>query len=596
MTRAARKAKKMRDDLDRPVACDITTLYGSDAIGRMLRHLDVPFVALNPGSSFRGLHDSLVNDLGNRDPQMLLCLHEEHAVAIAHGWAKVTGSPLAVVLHANVGLMHAAMALYNAWCDRVPMLVYGATGPVDADKRRPWIDWLHTSRDQAAIVRPYVKWDDQPASLAASLASMQRAATITMTAPKAPTYVCFDVSVQEQKIDEMPPLPDAAKHPVPQFPEVSEAEATRILAMLREADQPVFLMGRVSRDRADWDRRVALAEAFGARVVTDIKTPASFPTKHPLHAGAPSYFLCPEASKVMAEADLLVFFDWVDPAGTMKQAGVEPAASRVVNVTLEPLLQNGWSLDHQAQPQSDFSLLADPDSLIAALCGVAGIARQGKESLPTLAAAFDTSIHTGPITIDALADHLQARLVGREVTLMRLTLSWNGDKCDFRGPLDYLGYDGGAGIGSGPGMAVGSALALRGAGRLPVAVLGDGDFLMGATAIWTAVHHSIPMLIVVANNRSYFNDEVHQERVARMRGRPIENKHVGQAITGPDVDIAAMARAQGATAFGPVDGHAALDDALSQALDRVAAGDTVVVDVRIAQGYSAAMTEGMTQE
>jgi len=586
----------MHDDLDRPVACDVTTLYGSDAIGRMLRHLNVPFVALNPGSSFRGLHDSLVNDLGNRNPQMLLCLHEEHAVAIAHGWAKVTGTPLAVILHANVGLMHAAMALYNAWCDRVPMLVYGATGPVDADKRRPWIDWLHTSRDQAAIVRPYVKWDDQPASLAASLASMQRAATITQTAPKAPTYVCFDVSVQEQEIDAIPALPDAAKHPVPQLPQVAEADATRILALLREADRPVFLVGRVSRDSDDWDRRVDLAEAFGARVLTDIKTAAAFPTKHPLHAGSPSYFLSAEASKVIVEADLLVFFDWVDPAGTMKQAGVDAASSKVVNVTLEPLLQNGWSLDHQAQPQSDFSLLADPDAVIAALCKVAKISGQEKTSLPAPAAAFDPAAQTGPVTIDALADHLSARLVGYNATLMRLTLSWNGDKCDFRTPLDYLGYDGGAGIGSGPGMAVGSALALQGSGRLPVAVLGDGDFLMGATAIWTAVHHSVPMLIVVANNRSYFNDEVHQERVARMRGRPVVNKHVGQAITGPDIDIAAMARAQGATAFGPVEGHAALDDVLSQALDRVTAGGTVVVDVRIAQGYSAAMTEGMTQE
>lgn len=596
MSRATGKATRMRDDLDRPVTCNVTKLYGSDAIGRMLRHLEVPFVALNPGSSFRGLHDSLVNDLGNRDPQMLLCLHEEHAVAIAHGWAKVTGTPLAVILHANVGLMHAAMALYNAWCDRVPMLVYGATGPVDADKRRPWIDWLHTSRDQAAIVRPYVKWDDQPASLAASLASMQRAATITQTAPKAPTYVCFDVSVQEQEIDALPALPDAAKHPVPQLPQVAAADADRVLGMLRDAERPVFLMGRVSRDGADWDRRVALAEAFGARVVTDIKTAAAFPTKHPLHAGAPSYFLSSDASKVIAGADLLVSFDWVDPAGTMRQAGVHTAATKIVNVTLEPLLQNGWSLDHQAQPQSDMSLLADPDAVIAALCKAAGIAGQGETVLPAPAAAFDAAAHTGPVTIDTLADHLGARLAGLDATLMRLTLSWNGDKCDFRGPLDYLGYDGGAGIGSGPGMAVGSALALQGADRLPVAVLGDGDFLMGATAIWTAVHHSVPMLIVVANNRSYFNDEVHQERVARMRDRPVENKHVGQAITGPDIDIAAMARAQGATAFGPVEGHKALDDLLSQALDRVAVGDTVVVDVRIAQGYSAAMTEGMTQE
>ena len=133
------------------------------------------YVALNPGSSFRGLHDSLVNHLGNEDPQMLLCLHEEHAVAIAHGYAKVTGEPLAVILHSNVGLMHGTMAIFNAWCDRVPVLIYGATGPVDAALRRPWIDWLHTCRDQASMIRNYVKWDDQPGSMEAALESMLRA-------------------------------------------------------------------------------------------------------------------------------------------------------------------------------------------------------------------------------------------------------------------------------------------------------------------------------------------------------------------------------------------------------------------------------------
>ena len=138
--------------------------YGSDCVAEVIRALGIPFVALNPGASFRGLHDSLVNHLGNRDPQMLLCLHEEHAVAIAHGWAKVTGRPMAVALHSNVGLMHGTMAIYNAWCDRVPMLVIGATGPVDAAKRRPWIDWIHTARDQGALVRNFTKWDDQPAS------------------------------------------------------------------------------------------------------------------------------------------------------------------------------------------------------------------------------------------------------------------------------------------------------------------------------------------------------------------------------------------------------------------------------------------------
>jgi thiamine pyrophosphate-dependent acetolactate synthase large subunit-like protein len=137
--------------------------FGSDVVAETLRSLDIPYIALTPGASFRGLHDSLVNHLGNERPQMLLCLHEEHAVALAQGWAKVTGKPLAVAVHANVGLFHATMAIFNAWCDRMPVLILGATGPVDAVRRRPWIDWIHTARDQGAIVRPYVKWDDQPA-------------------------------------------------------------------------------------------------------------------------------------------------------------------------------------------------------------------------------------------------------------------------------------------------------------------------------------------------------------------------------------------------------------------------------------------------
>ncbi len=585
----------MRDEIDRPLPHEVTDFFGSDAIAEMMRSLDTPYVALNPGSSFRGLHDSLVNHLGNRDPQMLLCLHEEHAVAIAHGWAKVTEKPLSVILHANVGLMHAAMALYNAWCDRVPMMVYGATGPVDAAKRRPWIDWLHTSRDQAAIVRPYVKWDDQPASLQASLSAMMRAARITATPPMAPTYVCFDVTVQEEKLAEMPALPRPDHYPAPRLPGLSETDIAEVQRRLDTAKAPVFLMGRVSRDPEAWDRRVALAERYKARVVTDIKTAAAFPTRHALHVGAPGYFLSDAAGAAIAEADLVVSFDFVDPAGTLSQAGLAPGAARIIHVTPEPLMQNGWALDHQAMAASDLTLLTTPDALIEKLCDRAGI---GAPAAAPEAPARTGPAPTGPMSIDVLADVLARATAEETVSLLRLTLSWDGSNCDFRGPLDYLGYDGGAGIGSGPGMAVGSALALRDAGsdRLPLAVLGDGDFLMGATALWTATHHKVPLLIVVANNRSYFNDEVHQERVARVRGRPVENKHVGQAIDAPDIDIAAMARAQGATAFGPVTDAEAAAEVLAQAIAATRAGETVVIDMRIGRGYSDAMAEGMTQE
>src|SRR5215475_3051775 len=172
-------------------------VWGSDAIAAVLRAIDIPYLALNPGASYRGLHDSLVNHLGNTRPQMLLCLHEESAVAIAHGYAKVTGRAMAVAVHSNVGLLHATMAIFNAWCDRMPVLVLGATGPVDATRRRPWIDWIHTAADQGAVVRHYTQWDDQPASAGAARESLLRGVWLANSAPQAPVYVNLDAEMQE---------------------------------------------------------------------------------------------------------------------------------------------------------------------------------------------------------------------------------------------------------------------------------------------------------------------------------------------------------------------------------------------------------------
>src|SRR5512142_1256589 len=197
---------------ERPVpVAEQKELWGSDAIAAMLRALDIPYLALNPGASYRGLHDSIVNYLGNERPQMLLCLHEESAVAIAHGYAKVTGKAMAAAVHSNVGLMHATMAFFNAWCDRMPMIVLGATGPVDASKRRPWIDWIHTARDQGALVRDFTKWDDQPASIPAAQEALVRAAQLATTAPRGPVYVCLDVGLQESRLEALPAVPDVAR-------------------------------------------------------------------------------------------------------------------------------------------------------------------------------------------------------------------------------------------------------------------------------------------------------------------------------------------------------------------------------------------------
>jgi thiamine pyrophosphate-dependent acetolactate synthase large subunit-like protein len=571
--------------------------YGSDVVAETLRALALPYIALVPGASFRGLHDSLVNYLGNRDPQMLLCLHEEHAVAIAHGYAKVTGQPMAVALHSNVGLFHATMAIFNSWCDRMPVLILGATGPVDAVKRRPWIDWIHTARDQGAIVRPYVKWDDQPASPEAAREALLRAMWHTRTAPQGPVYVNLDAEMQEAPLAAPLPPIAAARY----TPSVASAPAVEVVreaaAILRRAKHPMFLIGRVSRDPAAWDARVALAEALNATVLTDLKVGAAFPTDHPLHANAAGILLRPEAAEAIAKADVILSLDWVDLAGTLKTACNGESSAKIIQVSLDHLLHGGWSMDYQGLPPVDLFIAAEPDvavpMLFEALAPTGSNRRKGFVARKHGFSA--TPGENGRISTDDVAVALGAVVGERPTSFSHLPLSWNGASWPFRHPLDFLGSDGGGGIGAGPGIAVGAALALRGSGRLPVAVCGDGDFLMGATAIWTAVHYRIPLLIIVANNRSYYNDEVHQERVARMRDRPVENKWIGQRIADPDLDLAAIGRAQGAQGWGPIEKLDALGTALEQAVRAVDDGAVAVVDVRVQGGYTPALTAALTQ-
>ena len=574
--------------IEQPVALPGgNALFGSDVVADTLRALDIPFIALNPGSSYRGLHDSLVNHLGNRAPQMLLCLHEEHAVAIAHGYAKVTGRPMAAAVHANVGLMHATMAIFNAWCDRVPVIVLGATGPIDAPKRRPWIDWIHTARDQGALVRSYTKWDDQPASPEAAREALLRAAWLATVPPCGPVYINLDVGMQEAPLaDQLPPL-DAARCVPAVTPALPDpALVAQAAALLRSARRPLILFGRCSRRQDDWANRVALAEALNAQVLTDMKLAAAFPTDHPLHVAPPTTFAGAEATKALAAADVVLSLGWVDLAGTLRGAG---ATAKTICASLDHQVHNGWSMDHQGQPQVDLFLPADTDATVAALRAALPPAVEPRAAKPWPEVTFPP----GPISVPQMAQALRKALGRRRASLLHVSLSWNAAAWPFREPLDYIGGDGGAGIGAGPGVAVGAALALRGSGRLPVAVCGDGDFLMGVTALWTAVHYGIPLLVVVANNRSFFNDELHQERVARARNRPVENRWIGQRIGDPEIDLARMAEAQGAKGLGPVHDAGDLADVFARAIAAVEGGAVAVVDVRVAPGYSPAATAAL---
>jgi len=596
MTAAPKETRRNEPEgIERPLPSDEPAnaggVWGSDAVADLLRALEIPYVALNPGASYRGLHDSLVNRLGNERPQMLLSLHEESAVAIAHGWAKVSGTPMAAIVHSNVGLMHATMAIFNAWCDRAPLLLLGATGPVDAAKRRPWIDWIHTAKDQGALIRHYTKWDDQPASVAAAQESILRAWKIIQTAPRGPAYVCLDAGLQESKLDAAPPLPDVTRFRPTASAAPDAQQAQEAAKRLHAAHRPVILMGRMSRGEQAWAERVKLAEALGAVVLTDLKQAGSFPSDHPLLGAAPATFPGVEAAALLRESDCVLALDWVDLAGTLKGAWRgENVKSFVIHATLDAHLHNGWSMDHQGLAPVDLTLASEPDPAVAALlAALPGLGPRKHPAWPGRKPAEPRSLPavegTGTITVPHLAAALRAAVKGRKSSLLRHSLSWAGHFWPVHHPLDFLGSDGGGGVGSGPGTSIGSALALKDSGRLPVAVLGDGDFLMGVTALWTAVHYRIPLLILIANNRSFYNDEVHQERMAKERNRPVANKWIGQHITHPDIDLAAMAEAQGAQGFGPVRDLADLPEAVRLAIAAVDAGGVAVVDVRVEPGY-----------
>jgi thiamine pyrophosphate-dependent acetolactate synthase large subunit-like protein len=565
---------------------NIPMRWASDAIAALLRNLDIPFLTLNPGASFRGLLDSLVNYLGNRDPQILLSLHEASAVAIAHGYAKVTGKPMGVVLHSNVGLMNATMTIFNAWCDRTPMIIIGATGPVDATKRRPWIDWIHTAQDQGALVRDYTKWDDQPASVTAALESLLRAKQLSCTEPPGPVYVCLDAALQERELKGKVSIPDPSRFkPAP--PQDPSPEIVRRAAeLLSSAKNPLILPGRVSRKQAHWDMRVKLAETLGAGVLTDIKVGAAFPSKHPLHKAGPCpVHLTEKAVKIIRESDVILSLDWVDLGGTLKKAWPdEKVSAKVIHASVDCYIHRGWSKDYQALPPVDLPILSQPDIVVSRLLDIIeapGMGGRKMEKINDEAEDFQVSHQSdGPsISVHDMASALKRAQGERQLSLLRLPRRWPEEACDFQGPLDYLGKGEGGAVGSGPGLAVGAALALRGSGRIPVAILGDGDYLMGVTALWTAVRYGIPLLIIVANNRSFGNTMAHQERVAKERNRPVENKWIGNIINEPPVDLSAMARAQGFEAEGPIEDSADLAPALTRAFEAIEKGGCYLIDV-----------------
>jgi thiamine pyrophosphate-dependent acetolactate synthase large subunit-like protein len=491
---------------------------------------------------------------------------------------------MAVALHGNVGLMHASMAIFNAYCDRVPMLLLGANGPVDALERRPWIDWIHTAADLGALIRNYCKWDDEPGSARAAIESLIRADAVTRSYPSAPCFVCLDSAIQEVRLAEPVQLPPLERYRPPEAPAPSAEVARHVLDLLRNAHRPLVLVGRVGRDSAAWDARVRLVETLGLCAVSGLNTAAAFPSAHRLHPAAPGVPLTAAGLELLRRADVVLSLDWIDLAGTLDLAFGTDIPATIVSCSGDAALHNGWSKDSFALPLADLAVNAHPDALVAALLAKMSDApaqeRSGWPGNLSARRASPAERSSDELVLADIAVALRRAVAGRAICWTYLPQGWPSDAVEIADPLDYLGMDGGGGLGSGPGLAVGAALALAGSGRLPVAVLGDGDFLMGGSALWTATHHRLPLLVVVANNRSYFNDEAHQEWMARTRGRPTENRSVGEHIRNPDPDLSGFAQSLGARGHGPIRKQSELANALSRAVADVVAGEVAVVDIR----------------
>ena len=574
--------------------------WGSDVIVETLRGLGIEYVALNPGATFRGVHDSLVNYLGNERPSMILCNHEEIAVAIAHGYGRAAGKPMAAFVHDIVGLLHASMAMFNAYMGREGVLVLGATGPVDANHRRPWIDWIHTANVQGNAVRDIVKWDDQPASVAASVESLIRAYHLVTTEPKGPVYVCFDADVQEQKLAEPFEMPDFSQFPSPTKFQADSTALDQVTDLLINANEPVVIADFLGRSEEAVEGLIRLAESLAIPVITGGDL-FNFPTRHPLYATEAK-------NDVLAAADVVVALDVYDLqqpltrqdwAARTNEDILRPDA-KLIDISLRQLLVKSWADDHGSLYPTALSVAADTALAVPALADRVQERIDSEEISASHIEQRRTRLATNQA--DTLSRNQEtARNGSSERPLHLATIAselwdvvkdddWvigNGDfrgwvqrLWDFQHPYQDQSARGGGGLGQGLGHAIGVALANRDKGRLTINIQSDGDLLFTPSALWTAVHHRIPLLIVMYNNRTYGNDLGHQGTMAQVRGRPDENKTIGIDIDDPFVDFVGLARSFGAWAEGPIERIEDLSEAFERARKEVVDnGRVALVDI-----------------
>jgi acetolactate synthase-1/2/3 large subunit len=568
--------------------------WGSDVIVDLLHRYELPYAALNPGASYRGLHDSIVNYGGDK-PVMMLCQHEETAVQIAHGYAKASGRPMVAILHNLVGLLHANMAVYYAYIDRAPVFIIGATGPMDETKRRPRIDWIHSAQSQGAAVRDYTKWDYQPTSIDGVPEAFARAYSVMMAEPRGPIYMCYDAWLQEKKLDHDVPLPPKTFQSVPAPLAPDPGALARAADTLAQAKNPVILAEYVGRDPKGFHALVELAETLGAPVY-DLNQRLNFPGRHPLNLSL--------SKDIFRSADVVLCLDvrdWERPttvltSTTRELASLAPKRCCWIEIGFGDMNLSAWAMDYQRLLYADQRIVADTTLAIPQLTKLLKARVRKNAALGKRVAQRSASIgrkhaalrakwareatlewDASPITLPRLASEVWEAIRGEDWVLSAGTLEdWTRKLWDFDKPYRHAGKS--LGTATQLGISLGVALAHREAGRLVVDMQPDGDLMFDAGALWVAAKHRIPMLVVMYNNRAYFNDWEHQIRMARLRGTPVDRAHIGMDLDDPAPDFATLARSMGWHAEGPIDQPGDIAAALERAIASVKAGQPALLD------------------
>ncbi len=587
-------ADEIGNDAPPPAVVPSAQRWGSDVIVDLLHQYKMPYAALNPGASYRGLHDSIVN-YGDNYPRMMLCQHEETAVQIAHGYAKASGKPMVAILHNLVGLLHANMAVYYAYVDRAPIFIVGATGPMDESKRRPHIDWIHTANVQGQAVRDYTKWDYQPHTVDGVPESFARAYGVMMTEPQGPIYMCYDAWLQEKPLEHEVPLPppEAMAVPTPMAPD--PAALRKAADMLVQAERPVILVEYAGRHHPSFQALVELAETLGAPVF-DINARLNFPSRHPLNMSM--------VKDVFRDTDLMLCLDvrdWEKPTtelvSTTRELGeLVPASAKWIDIGFSDVELSSWAMDYQRLLHVDLRILADTAVAIPALTellrerigaqtDLAGrIALRSKETADKHHAArakwreqAQRDWDASPMTAPRLASEIWEVIQHEDWVLTANTLEdWTRKLWDFDKPYRHPGKS--LGTATQFGISLGVALAHRDHGRLVVDIQPDGDLMFDAGALWVAAKHRIPMLVVMYNNRAYYNDWEHQVRMAKHRGTALDRAHIGMDMDDPAPDFATLARSMGWHAEGPIERAEEVGPALRRAIEQVKAGKPALLD------------------